>query len=176
MKYNKQLSDLIHSEYDKVFTFSSFVMNQLIEKPEDISSYEVLKNLELYLQGLLAKVVMDKEIKNPALFNMFKKYAKYDNFYQGIDLDLWFSNKERVLMLINKKIELVTKDIPTLIQITVALDKKSKTTEFSYQVLEAIVSLILTLFQDAQSYEEVEELVLNKYLENIYTYINNALN
>ena len=39
---------------------------------EDLNRYEIMSNLDLYVQGIMAKVVMADEPKNPALFNMLK--------------------------------------------------------------------------------------------------------
>ena len=103
-----------------------------------------MQNLDLYIQGLLAKIVLANDPKNPALFNMLKKLNKYDTFYKGINLDDWFNQKEKVLSNVAKKIEDTTTYIPVVIQIATMIDTKSKTTEFSFQILESIISCILT--------------------------------
>ena len=82
MKYNKQLFDHIQAQYNQVFTISEFIYDQLIEKTEDLNRFEIMSNLDLYVQGLLAKIVLTNEPKNPALFNMLKKLSKYASFYQ----------------------------------------------------------------------------------------------
>ena len=97
MKYNKQLFDHINDQYNQVFSISEFIYDQLIEKTEDLNRFEIMSNLDLYIQGLLAKIVLTNDPKNPALFNMLKKLNKYDTFYKGINLDDWFNQKEKVL-------------------------------------------------------------------------------
>ncbi len=176
MKYNKQLFDHIEEQYNQVFTLSEFIYDQLIEKTEDLNRFDIMSNLDLYIQGILAKVVMLNDPKNPALFNMLKKLSKYATFYQGVNLDDWFNQKEKVLNNINKKIEEHTTYIPVVVQISSQIDVKSKTTEFSFQILETILSLILTLLPEYKSYEEVEHSVIKKYIKELYTYVTNNLN
>ena len=176
MKYNKQLFDHMEEQYNQIFTLSEFIYDQLIEKTEDLNRYEIMSNLDLYVQGIMAKVVMADEPKNPALFNMLKKLSRYASFYQGTCLDDWFNQKEKVLNNINKKIEDNTTYIPVIVQIASMIDVKSKTTEFSFQILEAIISLILTILPKYASFEEIEMSVINKYLKELYTYVTNNLN
>lgn len=176
MKYNKQLFDHIQAQYNQVFTISEFIYDQLIEKTEDLNRFEIMSNLDLYVQGLLAKIVLTNEPKNPALFNMLKKLSKYASFYQGINLDDWFNQKEKILTKIEKKIETTTTYIPVVIQIATMIDTKSKTTEFSFQILETILSVILTLIPEYKTYEEIELHVINKYIKELYTYVTTNLN
>ena len=176
MKYNKQLFDHIQAQYNQVFTISEFIYDQLIEKTEDLNRFEIMSNLDLYVQGLLAKIVLINEPKNPALFNMLKKLSKYTSFYQGINLDDWFNQKEKILTNIEKKIEITTTYIPVVIQIATMIDTKSKTTEFSFQILETILSVILTLIPEYKTYEEIELHVINKYIKELYTYVTTNLN
>lgn len=176
MKYNKQLFDHISEQYNQVFAISEFIYDQLIEKTEDLNRFEIMQNLDLYIQGLLAKIVLTNDPKNPALFNMLKKLNKYDTFYKGINLDDWFNQKEKVLTNIGKKIEDTTTYIPVVIQIATMIDTKSKTTEFSFQILESIISCILTLIPEYKTFEEIELHVINKYIKELYTYVTKALN
>lgn len=176
MKYNKQLFDHIETQYNQIFTLSEFIYDQLIEKTQDLNRFDIMSNFDLYIQGLLAKVIMVNDPKNPALFNMLKKLSKYTSFYIGVNLDDWFNQKEKVLTNINKKISDNTTYIPVLIQIASQIDQKSKTTEFSLQIFEGILSLVLTILPEYKTYEEIEMSVINKYLKDLYTYITNNLN
>lgn len=176
MKYNKQLFDHIEAQYNQIFNLSEFIYDQLIEKTEELSRYEVMSNLDIYVQGLLAKVVVSNDPKNPALFNMLKKLNKYDTFYKGINLDDWFKEKDKVLNNINKKIEEATTYIPVVIQIASKIDVESKRTEFSFQILETIISLILTILPNYETFEEIEKVVINKYIKELYTYVTHNLN
>lgn len=103
MKYNKQLFDNIQKEYNQLLELAEFIYDQLLNDQTDNKRYETLSNLDLYVQGLLANIILDNDPKNPALFNMMKKLTKYDNFYQGINLDDWFHEKDKVLKNITKK-------------------------------------------------------------------------
>lgn len=175
MKYNKQLFDQINDQYNQLFALSEFIFDQLIEKTEDIKRYDVMCDLDLYVQGLLAKIILLNDPKNPALFNMLKKLCKYTSFYQGINLDDWFGQKEKVLNNISKKVDQYTSNIPVVVQIVAAIDGKSKTTEFSYQILESLIGLALTIIPEQKTFEDIENEVINKYLREIYTYIQTAL-
>lgn len=175
MKYNKQLIDQITEEYNQLFNLSEFVFDQLIEKTEDIKRYDVMSEFDIYVQALLAKIVLKDEPKNPALFNMLKKLSKYASFYQGINLDDWFNSKDKILNNIGKKISDIETSIPVIIQIVAAIDKTSKKTEFSYQILEALIALLLTIIPDKKTFEEIEESVINIYLKEVYSYIEEAL-
>ena len=84
MKYNKQLFDNIQKEYNQLLELAEFIYDQLLNDQTDNKRYETLSNLDLYVQGLLANIILDNDPKNPALFNMMKKLTKYDNLYQGI--------------------------------------------------------------------------------------------
>ena len=158
MKYNKQLFDNIQKEYNQLLELAEFIYDQLLNDQTDNKRYETLSNLDLYVQGLLANIILDNDPKNPALFNMMKKLTKYDNFYQGINLDDWFHEKDKVLKNITKKIN----------QVTSQMDKKSQRTELAYQLLESIISLLITVIPEQESYEDVEESIINKYLKKIY--------
>ena len=48
------------------------------------------------------------------------------------------------------------------------MDKKSQRTELAYQLLESIISLLITVIPEQESYEDVEESIINKYLKKIY--------
>lgn len=171
MKYNKQLFDQIEKEYNQLMNLAEFIYDQMLDKDENISRFEVLANFDTYAQGILSKVVIDDNPKNPALFNMIKKLNKYSSFYQGINVDEWFSDKTKVLNKINDKVNLINSDIPLIVKISVEADQKSKTTELSYQLLEAIISLVMSLKQDVENFEEVEETILNDVLKNVYEYV-----
>ena len=56
------------------------------------------------------------------------------------------------------------------------IDTKSKTTEFSFQILESIISCILTLIPEYKTFEEIELHVINKYIKELYNYVQKALN
>lgn len=171
MKYNKQLFDLIHTEYMGVMHLAEFIVDNAIEQTASFSRYDVLVDMDLYAQAILAKVIIKDNPKNPALFNMLKKLNAYTSFYQGIHLDDWLNHKEKVLNEISQKIDNTLSHIPTLIQFTTQMDAHSKTTEFSYQLLEAIISLTLTLVPEQDSFESVETEVLGQYLSELYQYI-----
>ncbi|MCM1260408.1 MAG: hypothetical protein NC090_05305 [Anaeroplasma bactoclasticum] len=175
MKYNKQLFDLIHTQYLEVMHLSEFIIDNAIEQTELFSRYDILANMDLYAQAVLAKVIMKDNPKNPALFNMLKKLSAYTSFYQGIHLDDWLNNKEKVLNEITQKIDTTLSHIPTLIELTTTLDAQSKTTELSYQLLEAIIGLTLTLMPEQDSFERVEKEVLEVYLSELYQYIQTHL-
>lgn len=171
MKYNKQLFDLIHTQYLEVMHLAEFIIDNAIEQTEAFSRYDVLENMDLYTQAVLAKVIIKDNPKNPALFNMLKKLNAYTSFYQGIHLDDWLNNKEKVLNEITQKIDTTLSHIPTLIVLTTELDAQSKTTELSYQLFEALIGLTLTLFPEQDSFERVEKEVLGVYLNELYQYI-----
>lgn len=168
MKYNKQLFDQIEKEYHKLFDLSAFVLDQMIEKSEEISRYEIMSEFDLYIQAILAKVVMDHQPKNPALFHILKKLAQFTSFYQGINLDDWFKEKEKVLKNLNIKINQVTSKMPTMIEIANQLDRKSGKTELGYQLLECMISLVITIIPDIESFEDVETEIINTYYKEIY--------
>lgn len=168
MKYNKQLFDNIQKEYNQLLELAEFIYDQLLNDQTDNKRYETLSNLDLYVQGLLANIILDNDPKNPALFNMMKKLTKYDNFYQGINLDDWFHAKDKVLKNITKKINQATSETPKMLQISAQMDKKSQRTELAYQLLESIISLLITVIPEQESYEDVEESIINKYLKKIY--------
>lgn len=73
MKYNKQLFDNIQKEYNQLLELAEFIYDQLLNDQTDNKRYETLSNLDLYVQGLLANIILDNDPKNPALFNMMKK-------------------------------------------------------------------------------------------------------
>ena len=157
MKYNKQLFDNIQKEYNQLLELAEFIYDQLLNDQTDNKRYETLSNLDL-----------DNDPKNPALFNMMMKLTKYDNFYQGINLDDWFHEKDKVLKNITKKINQATSETPKMLQISAQMDKKSQRTELAYQLLESIISLLITVIPEQESYEDVEESIINKYLKKIY--------
>ncbi len=175
MKYNKQLFDHIQVEYNKLLSLGEFIYDNLIEKNEELSRYEVMLNFDLYTQGILAKIILDTNPKNPALFNMLRKLHKYGDFYQGVGLDDWFSDKTKTLNNIKKKIKQVTSTTPVIIQIITNIDAKTKKTEFSYQLLEAFISMVMLLTPDKETYEEVEKDIINKYFADIYESIQKKL-
>ena len=72
MKYNKQLFDNIQKEYNQLLELAEFIYDQLLNDQTDNKRYETLSNLDLYVQGLLANIILDNDPKNPALFNMMK--------------------------------------------------------------------------------------------------------
>ncbi len=76
MKYNKQLFDNIQKEYNQLLELAEFIYDQLLNDQTDNKRYETLSNLDLYVQGLLANIILDNDPKNPALFNMMKKSSK----------------------------------------------------------------------------------------------------
>ncbi len=55
-----------------------------------------------------------------------------------------------------------------MLQISAQMDKKSQRTELAYQLLESIISLLITVIPEQESYEDVEESIINKYLKKIY--------
>lgn len=171
MKYNKQLFDQIETEYKQLINLCEFIFDDLIEKNDEIKRYDVMCELDTYIQSILARIVLDNNPKNPALFNMLKKLNKYANFYQGINLDDWFNSKEKILLNLDKKIKTTTSNIPLIMQIVINIDEKTKTTEFSYQLLEALVALVLTIIPDKETFEDIEQEVINKYFSNIYNLI-----
>lgn len=173
MKYNKQLFDQIEKEYKQLMNLAEFIYDQMLEKNENMVRFDVLSNFDIYAQSVLSNVVLKDNPKNPALFNMIKKLNKYSNFYQGINVDEWFSDKSKVINKINDKISSINNQIPELVKLCVDADRNSKTTELSYQLLEALISLVMSLKQDVENFEEVETLVLNDILKNVYEYINN---
>ena len=69
MKYNKQLFDNIQKEYNQLLELAEFIYDQLLNDQTDNKRYETLSNLDLYVQGLLANIILDNDPKNPALFN-----------------------------------------------------------------------------------------------------------
>ena len=141
MKYNKQLFDNIQKEYNQLLELAEFIYDQLLNDQTDNKRYETLSNLDLYVQGLLANIILDNDPKNPALFNM---------------------------MNITKKINQATSETPKMLQISAQMDKKSQRTELAYQLLESIISLLITVIPEQESYEDVEESIINKYLKKIY--------
>lgn len=171
MKYNKQLFDHIEAGYLQALYLGEFIFDNLIEAQEGISRFEVMENFDLYIQGTLAKIIIDLDPKNPSLFNMLRKLNKYANFYQGVGLDDWFNAKAKVLGNIKKKAKSTTSSIPVIVQIVKNIDEKTKKTEFSVQLLEALVSLSLFLIPDKETFEDVENDVLNKYFKDIYEYV-----
>ena len=116
----------------------------------------------------LPTIVLDHNPKNPALLNMLKKLNTYISFYQGIHLDDWFNAKEKILFSIDKKIKQMTSNIPVILQIVINIDEKTKKTELSYQILESLVSLALTIIPDKETFEDIESEVVNKYFGDIY--------
>lgn len=175
MKYNKQLFDLIHTQYLEVMHLAEFIIDNAIEQTETFSRYDVLANMDFYTQAILAKVIIKDNPKNPALLNMLKKLNAYTSFYQGIHLDDWLNNKEKVLNEITQKIDTTLSQIPTLVELTIKLDVQSKTTELSYQLLEAMIALTLTLMPEQDSFERVEKEVLSVYFNELYPYIQTHL-
>lgn len=168
MKYNKQLFDHIAEGYNKTIYLGEFIFDNLIEQQENITRFEVMENFDLYVQATLAKVIIDQDPKNPSLFNMLKKLNKYATFYQGVGLDDWFNAKSKVINNIKKKAKNCTTNIPVVIQIVQQIDEKTKRSEFSMQLLEALIDLVLLLIPDKESFEDVENDVINKYFKNIY--------
>lgn len=168
MKYNKQMFDNIQKEYNQLFELAEFIYDQLLDEKDTNTRYETLANLDIYVQGIIAHVILDNEPKNPALFNMMKKLNKYDNFYQGINLDDWFREKDKVLKNIAKKINQVTSETPVMLQISAQIDKKSQRTELAYQLLESLISLLISVMPEQNSYEDVEKEIIDKYLKKIY--------
>lgn len=171
MKYNKQLFDQIEKEYNKLFDLTTFVYDQMIEKTEEENRFEVMSEFDMFIQGTLAKVIMDNDPKNPALFNILKKLSKFASFYQGINLDDWFKEKDKVLKNLNNKIVQVTHTVPKLVTIINDVDQKASTTEFAYQLLESMISLVMTIIPEAETFEDVEKDILNRYYSNIYQLI-----
>ncbi len=171
MKYNKQLFDHLNGAYLQALSLAEFIFDNLIEKQEEISRFSVMENFDAYIQGSLAKIVLDSEPKNPSLFNMLKKLNKYTNFYQGVGLDDWFTAQAKVLSNIKKKAKNVTNSIPVVVQIVKNIDSKTKRTEFSMQLLEALVNLSVYLLPESKDFEDVEKTVLNKYFKDIYEYV-----
>ena len=168
MKYNKQLFDQLEAEYNQIFNLCEFIFDNLIEKNDDMKKYDVMCEFDYYLQSILAKIVLDSNPKNPALFNMLKKLNKYTSFYQGINLDDWLNTKEKILFNIDKKINQITSNLPVILQIVINIDEKTKKTELSYQILESLVSLALTIHPDKETFEDIEVEVVNKYFGDIY--------
>lgn len=78
------------------------------------------------------------------------------------------SRKDKVLKNITKKINQATSETPKMLQISAQMDKKSQRTELAYQLLESIISLLITVIPEQESYEDVEESIINKYLKKIY--------
>ena len=76
--------------------------------------------------------------------------------------------RDRVLKNITKKINQATSETPKMLQISAQMDKKSQRTELAYQLLESIISLLITVIPEQESYEDVEESIINKYLKKIY--------
>lgn len=171
MKYNKQLFDQIEKEYNKLFDLTTFVYDQMIEKTEEENRFGVMSEFDMFIQATLAKAIMDNDPKNPALFNILKKLSKFASFYQGINLDDWFKEKQKVLKNLNNKINQVTNTVPELIVIVNEVDKKAGTTEFAYQMLESMISLVMTIIPDVETFEDVEQDILNKYYNDIYNLI-----
>ena len=62
-----------------------------------------------------------------------------------------------------------------MIELTIKLDVQSKTTELSYQLLEAMIALTLTLMPEQDSFERVEKEVLSVYFDELYPYIQTHL-
>ena len=168
MKYNKQLFDQIETEYNQVLNLCEFIFDNLIEKNDEIKKYDIMCEFDYYLQSILAKIVLDHNPKNPELLNMLKKLNTYISFYQGIHLDDWFNAKEKILFSIDKKIKQMTSNIPVILQIVINIDEKTKKTELSYQILESLVSLALTIIPDKETFEDIESEVVNKYFGDIY--------
>ena len=168
MKYNKQLFDQLEAEYNQIFNLCEFIFDNLIEKNDDMKKYDVMCEFDYYLQSILAKIVLDSNPKNPALFNMLKKLNKYTSLYQGINLDDWLNTKEKILFNIDKKINQITSNLPVILQIVINIDEKTKKTELSYQILESLVSLALTILPDKETFEDIEVEVVNKYFGDMY--------
>ena len=95
MKYNKQLFDNIQKEYNQLLELAEFIYDQLLNDQTDNKRYETLSNLDLYVQGLLANIILDNDPKNPALFNMMKKLTI------SMDFILWGKSNEWIFMDIN---------------------------------------------------------------------------
>lgn len=171
MKYNKQLSDAINIEYHQLLNLSEFIFDQMLSQKEEYQKYDVLKELEIYIQAALTKLVLDNEPKNPALFNMLKKLSKYESFYHGINLDDWFKDKAKVINSLANKSNQVLDKTPVMVEISAQIDNTAHTTEFSYQLLESMISLLLILVPEQESFEEVEETIINKYLKAAYSVI-----
>ena len=171
MKYNKQLSDAIHMEYYQLLNLSEFIFDQMLSQKEEYQKYDVLKELDIYIQAALTKLVLDNEPKNPALFNMLKKLSKYESFYHGINLDDWFKDKAKVINLLINKSNQVLDKTPVMVEISAQIDNIAHTTEFSYQLLESMISLLLILVPEQESFEEVEETIINKYLKAAYSVV-----
>lgn len=170
MKYNKQLFDQIEKEYNQLFDLSTFIFDQMLEKSEETNRYEIMSEFDLYIQAILAKVIIDNNPKNPALFNILKKLSRFASFYQGINLDDWFKEKEKVLKNLNNKINQVTSKIPSMIDIAHRMDIVSGTTEFVYQLLECMISLVVTIIPDIESFEDAEKEIINQYYKKIYEF------
>ena len=168
MKYNKQLFDQLEAEYNQIFNLCEFIFDNLIEKNDDMKKYDVMCEFDYYLQSILAKIVLDSNPKNPALFNMLKKLNKYTSVYQGINLDDWLNTKGKILFNIDKKINQITSNLPVILQIVINIDEKTKKTELSYQILESLVSLALTILPDKETFEDIEVEVVNKYFGDMY--------
>lgn len=171
MKYNKQLFDQIEKEYNHLFDLSIFIFDQMLEKNEEINRYEIISEFDLYIQAVLAKTIMDNHPKNPALFNILKKLSRFVSFYQGINLDDWFKEKDKVLRSLSNKINQVTSNIPSMIKIAYQMDKKTGTTELVYQLLEGMISLVITIIPDIKSFEDAEKEIINQYYKEIYELI-----
>lgn len=171
MKYNKQLFDQIEKEYNQLFDLSTFIFDQMLEKSEETNRYEIMSEFDLYIQAILAKVIMDNHPKNPALFNILKKLSRFDSFYQGINLDDWFKEKDKVLRNLNNKMNQITSKMPSMIEIAHQMDTNSGTTEFVYQLLECMISLVITILPDIESFEDAEKEIINQYYKEIYEFI-----
>lgn len=63
MKYNKQLFDNIQKEYNQLLELAEFIYDQLLNDQTDNKRYETLSNLDLYVQGLLANIILDNDPK-----------------------------------------------------------------------------------------------------------------
>ena len=150
---------------------SEFIFDQMLSQKEEYQKYDVLKELDIYIQAALTKLVLDNEPKNPALFNMLKKLSKYESFYHGINLDDWFKDKAKVINLLINKSNQVLDKTPVMVEISAQIDNIAHTTEFSYQLLESMISLLLILVPEQESFEEVEETIINKYLKAAYSVV-----
>ena len=78
------------------------------------------------------------------------------------------NTKEKILFNIDKKINQITSNLPVILQIVINIDEKTKKTELSYQILESLVSLALTILPDKETFEDIEVEVVNKYFGDIY--------
>lgn len=78
------------------------------------------------------------------------------------------TQKKKILFSIDKKIKQMTSNIPVILQIVINIDEKTKKTELSYQILESLVSLALTIIPDKETFEDIESEVVNRYFGDIY--------